>query len=220
METLAPRASYDSSRAEVGERLPISSGGVLHSAVEALGRLERVRGRMPTPVRVVVSALAGGMSGIIFNVVLPHTVLWWDRRVTDQLYAGDARMLPPPPSAGYTYRLPCARMAAPDYAVGGVLYLGARGVRFDPHLRNRRRDRDSLVVEPLAGVRAELVDAALPRWVWWRRSVPRIRLHWPAGHADFAVPDAPAVHVLLAQHLARFQRPPPQGRPQPRSTSP
>lgn len=209
METLAPRADYDAAQGKAGERLPVfPGGGALHAGMEVLHRLEQVRGRVAWPLRVLASAVAGGLSGIFLNVILPRSVLWWDQRVTDQVYAGDPRILPPPPSAGYTYRLPCGRMTAGGRAVGGVLYLGARGVRFDPHNRNRRRDREALVVEPLAGVQVDMVDAAVPAWVWWRRSVPRIRIRWPGGEAHFGVPGAPDLCRRLAAHVAALQRDP------------
>lgn len=205
MQTLVPRAAYDAVPADAGERLPVfAARGALHTAMEVLHRLEHVRGQVAWPVRVVASAVAGGVSGVMLNVVLPRSVLWWDQRVIDQVYAGDPRILPPPPSAGYTCRVPCGRMMPGGRAVGGVLYLGARGVRFDPHHRNRRRDRQPLVVEPLAGVEVDLVDAPLPSWVWWQRTVPRIRIRWPGGEAHFGVPGAPDVFRRLTVHMAKM----------------
>lgn len=201
MQTLAPREAYESSDGDAGERLPVFSGGLLNGGLDVLHRVERVRGRVAWPVRVAVSAVAGGVSAVVLNVLLPHSVLWWGRRVTDQVYAGDPRILPPPPSAGYTYRLPCGRMIGESYAVGGVLYLGARGIRFDPHRRNRRRDRASLVIEPLAGVQVDMVDAPLPRWAWWREGARRIRVRWPEGEAHFSVPHAAEVYPRLADHV-------------------
>ena len=75
-------------------------------------------------------------------------------------------------------------------------------MRFDPHLRNGPRYREGLVMEPLREVEVALLEAPLPRWVCWRRSVPRIRVSWPGGEALFGVPDATAVYGRLADRLA------------------
>jgi hypothetical protein len=209
METLAPRSLYDDDELGMTARLPLISGlffgavmGVLALA-DALGDGEPVGGVIPRALLVAVVA------GAFFGWMFPRFIAPLARQANDRWYAGDPSVVAPP-ADGYVYRLPCARVGPSGRVAGGVLYLGPRGLRFDPLLRTPPRLRESLVVEPLRDVRLDLVETPVPRWLWvlGRRTLSRIRVRWPGGEARFGVPGAGGVLPALQERVDALQGPP------------
>ncbi|HYR06931.1 MAG TPA: hypothetical protein VEQ60_04165 [Longimicrobium sp.] len=205
METLAPRALYDDDELGMTRRLPMLSGLMFGTGM-GLATLVDALGEWPIAGAVVYALVMGVISGALFGWIFPRTMGWMARRGNDQWYAGDPAVVQPPPE-GYAYRLPCGWVPAPGRIVPGVLYLGARGLRFDPLLRTPPRLRESLVVEPLRDVRLELVETPVPRWLWvlGRRTLPRIQVRWPGGEARFGVPGAAGVLRTLQDRVGVLQ---------------
>ena len=209
METLAPRETYDTDELGITERLPLYSGVSYGVGMGIFALVESLLDGRSLGRALGSAALMFSFGGLCFGLTFPLLMRVGARRINDRLYAGDWRMVRPPPSGRYTHRLPCAWLRTPNHAVGGVLYLGPGGLRFDPHLRNRARHRESLVMEPLDGMTVQLVHAPL-HWrfrVWGHRTIPRIEIRWGDGQlARFGIPDTATVCDRLKRAVADLQR--------------
>ncbi|HEX2077195.1 MAG TPA: hypothetical protein VHG08_05785 [Longimicrobium sp.] len=207
METLASRAVYDDDELGMTKRLPVVSG-VLFGVGMGVFLLYDALADGGSPAAIAGALFWAVASGAGYGLLFPWFLGRAARRVNDQLYASDPRLVPPPEPDRYLYRLPCGWVRTPSQVVGGVLYLGPGGLRFDPHLRTPARLRESLVMEPLQEIQLELVHTPLPRWlrVWGRRTLPRIQLRWGGGEALFGVPDATSVFTRLQDRVTALKQ--------------
>jgi len=81
------------------------------------------------------------------------------RRLTDRIYQGDPKLINlPATSDGFRYRLPCTWIDG-HWGIGGVLCVGAAGVRFVPHKKNMREPA-TLQLGPIVEIRLELAAPA------------------------------------------------------------
>jgi hypothetical protein len=201
MNTLATRALYDDDELGMTRRLPMLSGLMFGTGMGLVTLMDELGDRSIAGA-VAYALVIGVLSGAFFGWLFPRLIGPMARRANDRWYAGDPAVVQPPPD-GYTDRLPCARLHPPPRVLPGVLYLGPRGMRFDPLLRTPPPLRERLVMEPLRDVRLELVETPLPRWLWvlGRRTLPRIAVRWPGGEARFGVPDAPGVLRTLQDRI-------------------
>jgi hypothetical protein len=205
METLTPRDLYDDDELGMTRRLPMLSGLIFGTGM-GLATLVDELGERPIAGAVAYALVVGVASGALFGWMFPRVVGRMARRVNDRWYAGDPAVVQPAPD-GYTCRLPCGWVRTPGGVVGGVLYLGPQGLRFDPLLRTPPRLRENLVVGPLRDFRLELVETPVPRWLWvlGRRTIPRIQVRWPGGEACFGVPGAAGVLRTLRDRVDALQ---------------
>lgn len=205
METLAPRASYDRDELGVTARLPVVSGIIYGAATggQAFAELRAYSLLFALAYGLIVALLMGAFFGFFFS----KGVGWMARRVNDRLYAGDPTLVPAPPGGRYAYRLPCGWMRTPRRAIGGVLYIGQDGVRFDPLLNNRRRFREGWVIESLDGVSVERRAVPLPVWmrVWGVRSAPRVDISRGSVRFQLAIPDTAATFARLQSRIEELQ---------------
>ena len=207
METLAPRSVYDNDELGMTARLPLVSGVIFGGGMGLATLAGELGGGGPVTARVLRALVVAVAAGAVYGWVFPRVIGQAARRVLDRWYAGDSAVVPPP-ADGYLYRLPCSLLRASNRVVGGVLYLGPSGLRFDPLLRYPAPLRESLVIEPLRDVQLDLVQTPVPRWlwVWGRRTLPRIRVRWPGGEARFGVPEAPDILATLHDRVAGLKR--------------
>lgn len=213
METLTPRALYDDDELGITRRLPWVCGILFGSAMGLFTLIEKLRegGSLAGAFFYALGVAVFGGAG--YGLMFPWLLMRAGRRLNDRVHAGDPRLVPPPPPGRYLYRLPCAYLRRPNFAVGGVLYLGPGGLRFDPHLRTPARFREAVVMEPLQDVQFDVVDCPLPGWLrMWsggRRTVQRIRARWGGGEALFGIPDAAGVFETLRHRVAALKEGPP-----------
>jgi hypothetical protein len=162
METLTPRSGYEPHELGITPRALFVVGafyGLVMAVMEAVA--DAMEGRRAGSI--LRSAIFDAVfSGTLFAVILALLILWMAERQNARVYAGNPRVVLPPPE-GYRYRMPCMRMTGPMRGVNGVVYLGPQGIRFDPLRRVRARYRGSLVLEPLESITMERVDVRLPR---------------------------------------------------------
>jgi hypothetical protein len=212
MEPLAPRALYEHDDLGITQRLPWICGIFFGSAMGLFTLVDRLSGRGSVAGAFGYALAVAVFGGAAYGLMFPWLLVRVARRMNDRIHAGDPRLVPPPPPGRYLYRLPCGYLRRPNLAVGGVLYLGPGGLRFDPHLRNAARFREAVVMEPLQEVQLDLVDSPLPRWLWmWtagRRTVQRIRVRWGGGEALFGIPGAAGVLETLQQRVAALKKNP------------
>jgi hypothetical protein len=208
METLAPRHLYDDDELGMTSRLPWITG-VLFGGMMGLVTLGAELGERSIAGALAYALVMGVALGAVFGWIFPRMLGPTVRRAMDRWYAGDPTVVPAP-ADGYTYRLPCSVLRASNRVVSGVLYLGPRGLRFDPLLRYPPPLRESLVIEPLRDVHLELVETPVPRWLWvlGRRTLSRIQVRWPGGEARFGVPGAAGVLRTLQDRVDALQGPP------------
>lgn len=205
METLAPRAAYD-------DELWLNRHLLPHFAVlfgAGMGVFELVEGLIEGDSLGKSLFIALGMAviyGLFASLVFPLTYRWGFARLYNGLYEGAPRLVPAPDPA-YAYRLPSEWMHPSGRAVAGVLYVGRRGIRFDPHLRNWRRYRQSAVLEPLEQVELTLVHGRLPlpMRLWSRRTVPRIEARRGGESLQFDVPTPADTLARLRERLAELR---------------
>lgn len=197
METLAPRDLYDNDELGITARLPLITGILFGIGMTVLDLADALGDGVPLADAMVPALLIGAVSGAVFGWLF-RGMGGMARRAMDRWYAGDPAIVPPPADA-YLYRLPCSVLGASNRVVSGVLYVGPRGLRFDPLLRYPAALREPLAIEPLRDIQLELVQTPLPRWLWvsGRRTLPRIQARWPGGEARFGIPDAPGVLATL-----------------------
>jgi hypothetical protein len=212
METLAPRALYDNDELGMTSRLPLVSGVMFGSGMGLFTLVDGLAEGEPAGRTILYALVVGVASGAFYGWAFPRVLISMARRVMDRWYAGDPAVVPPP-ADGYLYRLPCSVLRASARLVEGVLYLGPRGLRFDPLLRARARMRESLVIEPLRDVHLELVETPVPRWlwVWGRRTLTRIQVRWPGGEARFGIPGAADVFATLQDRVDMIKQAPASG---------
>lgn len=199
METLAPREAYDHDELGVTRRMPLVTGTMYGIGMGAFAMLG-ARGSLAE--RLATAVIIGAVSGLLFGFLFTWMATRAAKRLLDRIYAGDPRLTPPPPP-GYPYRLPCGWMRTPRVAVGGVLYLGPRGMRFQPHVRNRKSDRETLVMEPLERIEIARIDVPLPGWmrIFGARTAPRVEVRWPGGRAELDVPATAATLPRLRETI-------------------
>lgn len=140
METLTPRALYDDDELGITRRLPWISGILFGSGIGLFTLIERLGGGGSVAGAFGYALVAAVLGGAGYGLLFPWLLTRLARPVNDRIYAGDPRLVPPPPP-GYLYRLPCGYLAKPNLSVGGVLYLGPGGLRFDPPADSRPLSR-------------------------------------------------------------------------------
>ena len=213
-----PRALYDEDEIGVGRRLPLMSGLMFGFIMGLFTLLSELRGEASLIQSVGTAALVSTIGGAVFGLLFPPLLGRMASRMNDRLYAGDPSLVPPPEDGAYSLRLPCGWMRTPNHAVGGVLYLGRRGMRFDAHLATPAAFRQTLLFEPLERLDLELVEATLPivaRLFTGRRSIQRLQLRDGSRTAVFGIPQAATVLARLqeqSQVLRSADRPGPSDR--------
>lgn len=207
METLAPRTLYDKDELGITDRMPLVSGLVFGIGMGGFVFLEHLGASSSWRAAFGNAAAIGIPAGLLFGLLLPRLLGAMAARINDRLYAGDPTLVAPPDAERYQYRLPCGWMRSPAHAVGGVLYLGAGGLRFEPHLRNPARLRTPIAMEPVEQLSVALVEAPLPGWtrVWGRRSVPRIQVRLGQRSEQFSLPQAGEAVARLQERLSALQ---------------
>jgi hypothetical protein len=212
METLAPRALYDNDELGMTARLPFVVG-VMAGGLAGLVALAGAVADGEPAVFVILRTLAVGVGmGAVLGYVFSRSIRRVAGPALDRWYVGNPAVVPPP-AEGYLYRLPCSILGPSARVVGGVLYLGPRGLRFDPLLRTPPGMRESLVIEPLRSVQLELVQTPVPPWlwVWGRRTLPRILVRWPGGEARFGIPSTAGVFATLQDRVHALKQDPASG---------
>lgn len=212
METLAPRALYDNDELGMTAKLPWIFGVMAGSLLGLVTLADALADGEPAASVILrtlaVGVGAGALHGGLFSRLIGRAA----GPALDRWYVGNPAVVPPP-AEGYLYRLPCSMLDASARVVGGVLYLGPRGLRFDPLLRTPAGMRDSLVIEPLRSVQLELVETPVPPWlwVWGRRTLTRIQVRWPGGEARFGIPGAASVFATLQDRIDALKQAPASG---------
>jgi hypothetical protein len=160
-------------------------------------------GGLPLPSALAVGCVAALLFGGLWTVTFGRSM----RRLIGRLYAGDPKLVPPPPSAAYTVRILASLMTAPMFAVGGHLYAGPAELAFVPHTRNRPRDRAPRVLRWEQVQRVEALTRPAP-------ALARIFSSEPLSYLRVAVEDGewllkvPEANTIAAE-LRRFLPEPP-----------
>jgi hypothetical protein len=206
METLAPRAAYDRDELGITDGLPLRAGLFYGSFMGLFEFVQRV-GDWGVGGALISALIFGALAGAVFGLLFPRMLRVGAKRVNDRLYAGDLRLLPPPPK-GYRYRLPCGWMAASTRAVNGVLYLGPAGARFDPVRRAPKRFRQGVALGPARALWLSRAEVPLPLGarIFGAQSAPRIDIHDETGSAQFTVPITDATYARLSEALQSLKR--------------
>jgi hypothetical protein len=202
METLTPRSGYEPAELGITSRVPVVLGaffGFCMGVYEVVVGV--VEGRAAGSIlltAVFVAVLAGTAYGILFPWLLARLA----KRTSARVHDGDRHVVLPSPE-GYRYRAACMRMMGPVRGVNGVMYLGPRGMRFDPLRRVRARYRGSLVLEPLEAITLERVEVPLPRRMRLvgRTHGPRIDIRGGAECIQVTVPATDATYERLRDAL-------------------
>lgn len=204
METLPSRSGYELHEIGITRRALVVMGAFFGLA---LGGFEVVVGLLEGRAAGSIF-LRAVFTGVFLGVYFPWAVMWMTKRMNARVYAGNPRVVLPPPE-GYRYRVPCMRMATPRRAVPGIMYLGPRGMRFDPLRRRlRARDRRSLVLEPLESITLERVDVPPSRRMRFlgHTYVPRINIHGGAECIQLMVPAPDATFQRLQDALQELRQ--------------
>jgi hypothetical protein len=203
METLAPRALYDYDEFGITQRLPLVSGLFFGLVMGAFALSSELSGTSSVVWAVGAAVLEGALAGGLFGLLFPRLLGRVAKRMNDRLYEGDPTLVPPPEPGMFQYRLPCGWMRTPRHAVGGVLYLGRRGLQFQTHLATPAALRQNVVLEPLEAIQLSLVETPVPlaARIWGRKTVLRIDAQAGERSAQFAIPDAPTVLARLQERM-------------------
>jgi hypothetical protein len=205
MESLAPRSAYDEDELGITRRMPLYAGTFYGVGMALAGLISGMFEGDSLATSLIKAVFAGVVGGAAFGFLLPWMLRRLGKRVNDRIYAGDPGLVPVP-EPGYAYRLPCGWMRTPKLAVGGVLYLGRRGLRFDPHLRNRNRQH--VVMEPLEQLELAMVQVPLPAFfrLWGVRTAPRVEVRCGAQVQQFTVPTTSATFARLRESVDLLRR--------------
>jgi len=203
MQTLVPRAAYD--RDELGVNTRITLFATVFFGLCMMGMILYMdRGDESALGAFGKATLIGSASGCLFGILLVSLLKVSARRLQDRLYAGDASLVQTPSPDQYSYRLPCGWMYSPRQVVSGILYLGARGLRFDAHLNTPAQLRQSIVLEPVEALTLTQVDTPVPvlaRIILGHRTLPRVEIRSGVHSAQFSVPDTAATAEQLRDRL-------------------
>jgi hypothetical protein len=200
-ENLVPLAAYDVDETGYWRRLPWLSGlffGASMACVNLFALIPNTRYSPPTTA-LLSFAICGPGFGLLFPPVARRQL----RAVWAGLYAGERRMISPPPSSrSFYYQVPCTSVRG-RMGIMGVLYLGREGLLFTARKR-RWKPAPSIEMNPLDVVRVALVPPP-PQNVIQRLLVPRppeqIQISWNGTNAGFIVPSPADTYFRLGRSL-------------------
>ncbi len=207
VENLVDLAAYDVDETGYWARLPWLSGlvfGVFAAIVELVLPIPHTR-YSPLISAVMSIAIGGPLFGLLFPALMRRRV----RMITARLYAGERRIIDPPPANFLVrYQIPCAWINGRE-SVGGVLYLGCGGLLFVPHKLNRR-PRPPVEMTPIHVLKIMRV-APVTGNVIQRLLMPhpqeQIKVTWNCSSACFLMPNPVDTFVKLGRCLEALQAP-------------
>ena len=206
METLATREAYELEESDARDRQSRSLfawqsllvGTVLF--IQLSGRASELPYHSgDLSIRMVVATMGG------LAVALVST--WWTGRLEkarrdrslDRVFRDDPTVVPPAP-AGATHRLPCALVLRPRLGIGGILYVRAGGLVFQPHYARSRwhdrilgRQRRKPTAVEIGPPRATILQVGYVRRgplqrLMGRPAQPLLLIRWASGAAPFRIP--------------------------------
>ena len=190
LENLLPLAAYDSDETGYWRRRFTLCAVAFGAGMFIPELLTRTVTAFSPPVTVGLHATAG----LLFAFLLIGTSRARVRLATAGLYSGRPRVIDPPPEPLIAYyQLPCTWVEGRILAgIGGVLYIGRKGLLFEADRRYLRAARRPAEVMPLDAVRLELADPIRGRPAFQRFLMPRplkpIELSWNGSTARLYVP--------------------------------
>ncbi|MBW3656691.1 MAG: hypothetical protein KY444_11365 [Gemmatimonadetes bacterium] len=196
MQTLVTRESYDAGARSLWWFWAVSVGALV--AVKVIFRLLEPRPWEEMWPRILLSAgFALVLGGTMVALLLVSERDKMSLRL-DQAYRGYRGVVGEPPlETDYPYRLPCGRVHGRT-EVSGVLYLGAAGMRFVPHLNTRAPHADIVELGPAESLVFELVPARnwLFRWLNPHRA-QAVKVRSATASETFTIPTAATTIELM-----------------------
>jgi hypothetical protein len=156
----------------------------------------------------VTAAMSLAICGPLFGLAFPALVRRMTNLITAGIYAGESWIIDPPP-VNYCvyYQIPCTRMNG-SMGIGGVLYLGRKGLLFVPHKRNRKQSAPLEMgplevlkisrVPPFIGNRIQRLLIARPQ--------EQIEVTWNGTTARFLMPNPADTFVKFSRSLVTLQQ--------------
>jgi hypothetical protein len=159
-------------------------------------------------VAAVTEALVGGaVGGLFFSYLWTAWIRRGQRKLFIRLHGLDPTIVPQVSATDFNRYLICNQYLSEHRAYGGILFVGPKGVLFQPHRQSQPRSLPAVSI-PAAGLTIEPITIQIASWRRYviARPLEGFRLSWGTESAVFLAPQVPTViqglRSALPQHAA------------------